>query len=144
MPRRDRIDAPGALHLTTARGIERKRIFKDDQDREYYIERLGDIVTETKTFCFGWALIPNHTHILLRSGQTAPATVMRRLLTGCAVSYNRRHRRRAHFFQSVRTIFWRRWVSPVSSDMKRCSTPMKGPLPLPETRKAYRNGRNLG
>jgi len=66
MPRKARIDAPGGLHHIIVRGIEPRRIFSDDQDRDNFIERLGDIVTETQTFCFAWALIPNHTHILLR------------------------------------------------------------------------------
>jgi REP element-mobilizing transposase RayT len=100
MPRKARIDAPGALHHIIVRGIERRRIFLDDQDRDNFIERLGDIVTETKTFCFAWALIPNHVHILLRTGPTSLAAVMRRLLTGYAVSYNRRHRRHGHLFQN--------------------------------------------
>ena len=100
MPRKARIDAPGALHHIIVRGIERRRIFSDDQDRDNFIKRLGDIVTETKTFCFAWALIPNHVHILLRTGQTSLSTVMRRLLTGYAVSYNRRHRRHGHLFQN--------------------------------------------
>jgi len=59
MPRKARIDAPGALHHIIVRGIERRRIFSDDQDRDNFIERMGDIVTDTKTFYFGWALIPN-------------------------------------------------------------------------------------
>jgi len=71
MPRKARIDAPGGLHHIIVRGIERRRIFSDDQDRDNFIERLGDIVTETKTFCFAWVLTPNHVHILLRTGQTA-------------------------------------------------------------------------
>jgi putative transposase len=100
MPRKARIDAPGALHHIIVRGIERRRIFSDDQDRNNFIERLGDILAETQTFCFAWALIPNHAHILLRTGQTPLATVMRRLLTGYAVSYNRRHRRHGHLFQN--------------------------------------------
>jgi REP-associated tyrosine transposase len=100
MPRQARIDAPGALHHIIIRGIERRRIFTDDQDRDNFIERLGEIVRETKTFCFAWALIPNHAHILLRSGETFLATVMRRLLTGYAGWYNRRHRRHGHLFQN--------------------------------------------
>ncbi len=88
MLRQARIDAPGALHHIIVRGIERRRIFSDGQDRDNFIERLGDIVTETKTSCFAWALIPNHNHvhILLRTGETPLATIMRRLLTGYAVS----------------------------------------------------------
>ena len=100
MPRKARIDAPGALHHIIIRGIERRRIFTDDQDRDNFIERLGEIVSKTKTFCFAWALMPNHAHILLRTGQTPLSTVMRRLLTGYAVWYNRRHRRHGHLFQN--------------------------------------------
>jgi putative transposase len=100
MPRQSRIDAPGALHHIIARGINRKRIFQDDADRDNFLDRLGDILSETQTACFAWALIPNHFHLLLRTGTTAISSVMRRLLTGYAVSFNFRHRRRGHLFQN--------------------------------------------
>jgi len=60
MPRRSRIDAPGALHHIIVRGIERKRIFKDDADKDNFLERLKNILTDSGTSCFAWALIPNH------------------------------------------------------------------------------------
>ena len=41
MPRRARIDTPGALHHIVIRGIEGKAVFKDDTDREDFIERLS-------------------------------------------------------------------------------------------------------
>lgn len=100
MPRKSRIDCPGALHHIIARGIERRKIFNDDQDRESLIERLGTILEQTGTECYAWALIPNHFHLLLRTGSVPVATVMRRLLTGHAVSFNRRHRRSGHLFQN--------------------------------------------
>lgn len=100
MPRKSRIDAPGALQHIIARGIEQKEIFKDDRDRNNFLDRLGDILTDTKTICYAWALIPNHFHLLLRTGSAPIATVMRRLLTGYAVSHNRRHRRYGHLFQN--------------------------------------------
>lgn len=100
MPRKARIDAPGALHHIIVRGIERRKIFYDDDDRDNFLERLGIILTETGTPCFAWALIPNHLHILLKTGTTPIATVMRRLLTGYAVSFNRRHRRHGQLFQN--------------------------------------------
>ncbi len=99
MPRKARIDAPGALHHIIVRGIERRKIFYDDNDRDNFLDRLGFILTDTKTPCFAWALIPNHLHLLLRTGVTPIATVMRRLLTGYAVSFNRRHRRHGQLFQ---------------------------------------------
>ncbi len=100
MPRKARIDAPGALHHIICRGIERRKIFDDDVDRDNFLERLGNILIETSTPCYSWALIPNHFHLLLRTGNVAISTVMRRLLTGYAVSYNRRHRRTGHLFLS--------------------------------------------
>jgi len=100
MPRKARIDAPGALHHIIIRGIERRKIFYDDRDRDNFIERLGVVLTETRTPCFAWALIPNHLHLLVRTGSTPIATVMRRLLTGYAVTFNRRHRRHGQLFQN--------------------------------------------
>ena len=49
MPRKARIDAPGALQHITIRGIEREAIFKDDSDRENFLDRLSAIVSESKT-----------------------------------------------------------------------------------------------
>ncbi len=100
MPRQSRIDTAGALHHIIARGIERRRIFEDDQDRYDFLKRLTPILEQTQTTCYAWALIPNHFHLLLRTGAVPVATVMRRLLTGHAQSYNRRHHRHGHLFQN--------------------------------------------
>lgn len=100
MPRKSRIDAPGALHHIICRGIDRQAIFQDDRDRDHFIERLSAIVSETATVCHAWALIPNHFHLLMKTGRVPIATVMRRLLTGYAVFYNRRHDRHGHLFQN--------------------------------------------
>jgi len=100
MPRKARIDAPGALHHIIVRGIDQRQIFRDDRDRDQFIQRLSDILSDTETPCFAWALIPNHVHLLLKTGLTPIATIMRRLLTGYAVYFNRRHRRYGHLFQN--------------------------------------------
>jgi len=80
MPRKARIDAAGALHHIIVRGIERRKIFWDDEDRDSFVKRLGQVLTETYTDCFAWALIPNHIHLLLRTGLTPISVVMSRLL----------------------------------------------------------------
>ena len=100
MPRQARIDAPGAFHHIICRGLERRKIFWDDTDRDNFLSRLGDVLQRSSTRCFAWALIPNHFHLLLQTGTTPLATVMRRLLTGYAVVFNRRHRRVGHVFQN--------------------------------------------
>jgi REP element-mobilizing transposase RayT len=100
MPRQARIDAPGALHHIISRGIEKRKIFKDNADRYRFIKRLGDILSESHTQCYAWSLMPNHFHLLLKSGLTPISTIMRRLLTGHAVNFNQRHRRSGHLFQN--------------------------------------------
>ncbi len=100
MPRKARIDAPGALHHIIVRGIEKRKIFEDDKDRDQFIKRLGDILTEAETPIYAWVLIPNHVHLLLKTGLTPIAIIMSRLLTGYAGYFNRRHRRHGHLFQN--------------------------------------------
>ncbi|MBE0595678.1 MAG: transposase [Desulfuromonadales bacterium] len=100
MPRQARIDAPGAVHHIICRGLERREIFRDDADRDALLLRLARIVEETQTPCFAWALMPNHFHLLLETGDVPIATVMRRLLTGYALWFNRRHDRQGHLFQN--------------------------------------------
>ena len=57
MPRLARLDAPGILHHIMIRGIERRKIFRDAKDREDFLERLGNLLLETKTGCYAWALL---------------------------------------------------------------------------------------
>ena len=53
-----RIDSPGALHHIIVCGIEWPRIFSDGQGRDNFVEQLGNIITETQSFCFAWAPMP--------------------------------------------------------------------------------------
>jgi len=96
MPRQSRIAAPGALNHVIIRGINRERIFYDHQDRLNFLKRLGDLTKKSKTGCYAWALLDNHAHLLLRKGSFPIATLMRRLLTGYVVNFNRRHNRWGH------------------------------------------------
>jgi putative transposase len=100
MPRSARIDTPGVLHHIIIRGIEKRKIFRDDKDREDFIERLSVIIPETKSSCYAWALMSNHVHLLLRSGESGISKVMRRLLTGYAVHFNKKYRRHGQLFQN--------------------------------------------
>jgi putative transposase len=100
MPRQPRLDAPGLLQHVMARGIERTKIFSDDKDRRSFLDRLATVLNETQTQCYAWALIPNHFHLLLRTGKTPLSKVMRRLMTGYAVTFNKRHKRSGHLFQN--------------------------------------------
>lgn len=100
MPRLARLDAPSVIHHVIIRGIERKNIFKDNNDRDNLLERIRELIPKTNTACYAWALLPNHAHFLFRTGDIELSTLMRRLLTGYAVSFNRRHKRHGQLFQN--------------------------------------------
>ena len=100
MPRSARLDAPGVLHHVMGRGIERRKIFLDDQDREDFILRLEELVKDGSIEIYAWSLLPNHFHLLCKTGKRPLPSSMRRLLTGYAVNFNLRHRRHGHVFQN--------------------------------------------
>jgi hypothetical protein len=50
------------------RALERGTIAADDQDRATFVARLGAVAGATSTTLYAWALLPNHAHLLLRSG----------------------------------------------------------------------------
>lgn len=100
MPRQARLDAPGTLHHVMTRVIEGLQIFQDDQDREDFLSRIGQIVEATGTKILAWVLMDNHVHLLMFSGHQGISKFMRRLLTGYAIRYNRKYHRIGHLFQN--------------------------------------------
>jgi putative transposase len=100
MPRTARLDAPGVLHHVMIRGIERRKIFLKDKDCEDFIERLSKLCPEMGINCCAWAFMPNHAHFLFRTGEEPLSKLMRRLLTGYVIGFNRRHKRRGQLFQN--------------------------------------------
>jgi REP element-mobilizing transposase RayT len=82
------------------RGLERRVIFRDDADRTDFLGRLAAVVERGALSVYAWALLPNHAHLLVRTGMRPLARSMRGLLTGYAGAFNRRHHRIGHLFQN--------------------------------------------
>ena len=100
MPRQPRLDAPGALHHVMGRGIAHTKVFPGDEDRTDFVNRLAALAREGSLIVYAWALMPNHFHLLVRTGQQPLFRSMRRLLTGYVVNFNQRHQRNGHLFQN--------------------------------------------
>jgi putative transposase len=100
MPRHARLDAPGTLHHVMGRGIPGVTLFVAEVDCEDFLGRLADLAQHGHLQVYAWALMPTHFHLLLRTGRQALAASMRKLLTGFAVNFNRRHKRYGHLFQN--------------------------------------------
>ena len=80
MPRKPRLDLEGALHHVMVRGIERSKLFRTRKDYQDLIRRFEDAFTGGKTVVYAWALMPNHVHLLIRTGVEPLSGVMRRIL----------------------------------------------------------------
>ena len=87
------------IHHVMVRGVERRRLFLDDRDYEEFLGRIPRALEKAPCRVLAWALMPNHVHLLVRSGDRGLASFMRRLMTGYAMAFNRRHRRVGHLFQ---------------------------------------------
>ena len=64
MPRKARLDIPGTLHHVMARGIEGTNIFRNEEDRRSFVDRIRLLVKETGTRIMAWTLVDNHVHLL--------------------------------------------------------------------------------
>jgi len=81
------------------RGLERRVIFPDASDRADFVARLAAVAEQGALRVYAWALLPNHAHLLVRTGTRPLPHSMRSLLTGYAGAFNRRHHRVGHLFQ---------------------------------------------
>ena len=100
MPRQARLDTPGALHHVIVRGIEKRPIVQTAEDRDDFVAALSAAARTTGTAIYAWALLRNHSHLLVRSGRVGLPAFMRKWLTGYAIRYNHRHHRYGHLFQN--------------------------------------------
>ena len=99
MARPVRIEVAGGWYHVTARGNERRAIFRDDQDRRHFLELLEAWVRRFGLRLHAYVLMDNHYHLLVETGSANLTQAMQWLGVGYAVWFNRRHRRVGHLFQ---------------------------------------------
>jgi putative transposase len=99
MSRQPRIQVPGGIYHVVARGNERRAIFRDDSDRERFLEVLGRAVARYGWGALSYCLMGNHYHLLVRTPDANLARGMRQLNGVYAQGFNRRHDRCGHLFQ---------------------------------------------
>ncbi len=99
MPRKKRIEVPGALHHIMARGLDGIGIFKDDNDRMFFLGTLGKNLLKVSCRCYAWVIMNNHYHLLLRPSDYSLGNCMRRLNSAYARYFNKKYTRRGFLFQ---------------------------------------------
>jgi REP element-mobilizing transposase RayT len=99
MARPPRIDRPGAWHHVTARGNERKAIFRDDRDRHHFCQLVGKTVEVFRWKIHAYVLMDNHYHLLIETPEPNLSRGMQWLNVSYCVWFNRRHSRAGHLLQ---------------------------------------------
>jgi REP element-mobilizing transposase RayT len=90
MARALRIERIGGRFHTTARGNERRDIFRDDTDRFHFLELLSDMPQRFGVRLHAYALMSNHFHLLIET----PEANLSRSMQWLGVSYSMRFNKR--------------------------------------------------
>ena len=69
MARSIRIEFPGAFYHVMARGNRREVIFKDDEDRRFFLHTLSEACGRTGWRVHAWVLMGNHYHLVVETPQ---------------------------------------------------------------------------
>jgi putative transposase len=99
MSRPLRIERAGAWYHLTARGNERRPIFRDNRDRVHFCELLGELVRRFRVRLHAFVLMDNHYHLLLELTEPNLSRTGQWLNVSYSVWFNRRHGRSGHLFQ---------------------------------------------
>src|SRR5437870_1206625 len=92
MPRKLRVQFPGALYHIMNRGDRREDIFLDDSDRELFLKTLGETCLKTKFQIHAYCLMRNHFHLVLETPQPNLVPGMKWLLSTYTARFNRKHK----------------------------------------------------
>ena len=98
MARHLRLEYKGAIYHITSRGNERSDIFRDDRDKERFLEKLAEIVEEQHVLLYAYVIMSNHYHLLVETPRGNLSRFMQQLNTSYTMYYNVKHDRVGHVF----------------------------------------------
>jgi putative transposase len=98
VPRKLRIQYPGAMYHVMNRGDQREAIFKDDDDRRRLLCTLGEACQKTEWQVHAYCLMSNHFHLVVETPQPNLVAGMKWLLGVYTKRFNIRHKLCGHLF----------------------------------------------
>jgi len=99
MARPLRIEKVGGWYHITARGNERKTIYRDNRDRQHFCELLAEMTERFRLRLHTFVLMENHYHLLMELREANLSRAVQWLNVSYSVWFNRRHARSGHLFQ---------------------------------------------
>lgn len=99
MARPLRLQFPGALYHITARGNDRKAIYRADSDRKQFLFLLAHAIDRYVLILHAYVLMGNHYHLLLETREANLSLALRHLNGLYTTYFNRTYHRVGHLFQ---------------------------------------------
>ena len=99
MARQWRIEFKGGIYHIHSRGNQRQIIFKDDKDRETFIDILGDASIRFTIEIYAYVLMGNHYHMLIKTKVANLSKTMQWIGSTYTRRFNLRHKQSGHLFQ---------------------------------------------
>lgn len=99
MARKPRIEFPGAFYHVMARGNHRAEIFRNDRDRERFLEKLLEYKIRFDFILYAYTLIPNHFHLLIETRDIPLSKIMQGVLQSHTQWFNRKYETVGHLYQ---------------------------------------------
>lgn len=99
MARPLRIAFQGAFYHVTARGNERKAVFKSKRDREKFLEYLETATERYQAVIHAYCLMDNHYHLLLETPVGNLPQIMHHVNGAYTTYFNVKRARSGHLFQ---------------------------------------------
>ena len=99
MGRKPRIEFNGALYHVIQRGNNKEYIFKNNADKKYFLGKLKEFKEMMGFDIYGYVLMDNHYHIVIRCRETIISNIMHRVNNDYGKYYNISYKRTGHVFQ---------------------------------------------
>src|SRR5690554_6078475 len=99
MPRTGRKKSKTGIYHIILRGINKQIIFEDQEDGEKFLETLFSFKEKGGYRIYGYCLMSNHIHLLLKEEKEDLGIVMRRIGASYVYWYNWKYDRIGHLFQ---------------------------------------------
>ncbi len=99
MPRRARMKSESGIYHVILRGINKQRIFEDDQDYQKYLKTIKGYKEISGYEVYAYCLMSNHIHLLMKEGKEDLGIAFRRIGASYVFWYNWKYSRIGHLFQ---------------------------------------------
>jgi len=88
MPRKARVLVPGCPHHIVQRGHNRRAVFVEEEDYQYYLSNVLEWKTALDIKIYAWCLMTNHIHLVLElMGDPMNSSVLMKRVNGRQSAY---------------------------------------------------------